>query len=166
MRKISYLTCWVFIFCVAGFSQQEIKLSDINKPGENGIAEKQGILLGENLFGPHKLVFSGNSPGTVLPVLSKEEQGKMGGKGTFDKLAVLFSGKIYSPNMTEPIMFENKMPEELVLLEIPIFPTILEQPYTLFMDLTIKASSKPIGMALVDDAGVYRAFLNVSLIRI
>jgi len=90
----------------------------------------------------------------------------LGGKSSFDKLAVLFSGRVYSPNMAEPILFENKTPEELVLLEIPVFPTILEQPYTLFMDLSIKASSKPIGTVLSDDAGMYQAVLNVSLIKI
>ena len=63
-------------------------------------------------------------------------------------------------------MFENKTPEELVLIEIPIFPTILEQPFTLFMDLSIKASSKTIGTVLSDDAGEYRAILNVNLIKL
>jgi len=166
MKKQVLGMCWILIFCVLGFSQQEIKLSDINKPGETGIVEQQGIVLAENLLGPHKVVFSGNAPGSAVPALSKEKQGKSGGNGVFDKLAVLFSGKIYSPNMTAPIMFENKTPEELVLLEIPIFPTILEQPFTVFMDLSIKASSKSIGTALSDDAGIYQAVLNVGLIKI
>lgn len=163
MKKQIFGMCWILIFCVTGFSQQEIKLSDINKPGENGVVEQLGIVLAENLFGPHKVVFSGNAPGGAIPTLSKEEQGK---SGSFDKLEVLFSGKIYSPNMAEAILFENKTPEELVLMEISIFPTILEQPFTLFMDLSIKASSKPIGTVLSDDAGIYRAVLNVGLVKI
>jgi hypothetical protein len=166
MNKYIFLVYWVLLFSIAGFSQQEIKLSDINKPGENGIAEKQGIMLAEYLFGPHKVVFSGYAPGSAVPVLSKEEQGKSGGQGSFDKLAVLFSGKLYSQNMAEPIIFENKTPEELVLLEIQILPIILEQPYTLFMDLSIRASSNSIGKILSDDAGSYQAVLNVILINI
>jgi hypothetical protein len=166
MRKQIILVSLVLIFCVMGFSQQEIKLSDINKPGEGGISEQRGIVLAENLFGPHKVVFSGNAPGNAVPVLSKEKQGKSGGKGVFDKLTVLFSGRIYSSNMTEPVSFENKTPEELVLLELPIFPTILEQPFMLFMDLSIKANSKEIGTTLSDDAGIYRAVLNVGLIKL
>lgn len=166
MKKQIFLVYLVLVFCIAGFSQQEIKLSNINKPGENGIVEKQGIVLAENLFGPHKVVFSGNAPGSAIPVLSKEEQGKSGGKGVFDKLAVLFSGRVYSPNMAEPILFENKTPEELVFLEIPIFPTILEQPYTVYLDLKIQATSKAVSEELSDDNGIYQAVLNVSLIKI
>jgi hypothetical protein len=165
MKKRGILIALVLGFCVLGFAQQEIKLTDIAKPGAMGIAEQKGIVLAENTFGPCTVVFSGNAPGSALPVLSKEEQGKWGGKGSFDKLTVLFSGKIYSPNMAEPIVFENKTPEELTLLEIPVFPVILEQPYPLFMDLTVKALSKPVGPSLMDDAGSYRAVLNVTLIR-
>lgn len=166
MKKQIFGMCWILIFCAMGFSQQEIKLSDINKPGENGFVEQRGIVLAENILGPHKVVFSGNAPGGAIPTLSKEEQGRSGGKGVFDKLEVLFSGKIYSSNMAEPILFENKTPEELVLMEIPIFPTILEQPFMLFMDLSIKASSKPLGAVLSDDAGAYTGTLNVSLIKL
>jgi hypothetical protein len=166
MKKYIFLIFCVFAECIMGSSQQEIKLSDINKPGETGIAERQGIILAENIFGPHKVVFSGNAPGSPLPVLSKEVQGKLGGKGSFNKLAVLFSGKLFSPNMAEPIIFNNKTPEELILLEFLILPIILEQPYALFLDLSIKASSKPIGVAVSDDAGIYQAVLNVILINI
>jgi hypothetical protein len=165
MKRRGSLIALVLGLCVSGFAQQEIRLTDIAKPGGMGIAEQKGIVLAENMFGPCKVVFSGNAPGSALPVLSKEEQGKSGGKGSFDKLAMTFSGKIYSPNMGEPIMFENKTPEELTLLEIPVFPVILEQPYPLFLDLTVKAMSKPIGPSLMDDAGVYRAVLNVTLVR-
>ena len=165
MKKMKwkiFLMFLVFLFPSVAFSQQEIKLSDINKPGETGIGEKLGIMLAENLIGPYEVMFSGNSPGNAVPVLSKQETGK----SSFDKLAVLFSGKIYSPNMAEPIMFENKTPEEIVLLKIPVYPTILEQPYMLFMDLSIKASSKSISAELSDDAGIYQAVLNVSLVKI
>jgi hypothetical protein len=165
MNKKGLLIVLVLRFYAASFAQQELKLTDIAKPGDMGIAEQKAIVLAENMFGPCKVVFSGNAPGSALPVLSKEEQGKWGAKGSFDKLEIVFSGKIYSPNLGEPFLFENKTPEELGLLEIPIFPIILEQPYPLFMDLTIKAKSKPIGSALLDDAGIYRAILNVTLVK-
>lgn len=164
MKQKILLICLVLFFYITGFPQQEIRLSDITKPGDNVFLEQKGVVLAELLVGPRKAAFSGNAPGSTVPVLSKEEQGKSGGKASFDKLAVLFSGKIYSPNMAEPIIFENKTPEELVLLELSILPNSLE-PYTLFMDLSIRASSKPIGMTLSDDAGVYRAVLNIVLVN-
>jgi len=160
------LACGIFVMNISGFSQQEIILPDINTPGGNVIAERKGIILAENIFGPRKVIFSGLAPGSAVPVLSKEEQGRSNGKRAFDKLEMSFSGKIYSPNMLEPVIFENKKPEELVRLEFLIFPNILEQTYTLFMDLSIKANSSPIGTGLLDDAGIYRAVLNVSLIII
>jgi hypothetical protein len=153
-------------FSGAAFAQEEIKLSNIQKPGDASVAAKPGIVLAENYLGPCKVTFSGNSPGHAVPALAREEAGPGGGKGTFDKLVVLFSGRVYSPNMAEPVIFENKTPEELALLEIPVFPTIPEQPYTLLLDLTIRAASKPIPSTLSDDAGVYAAFLNVILVKI
>jgi hypothetical protein len=169
LRKLSFFIWPIFLslfFSRAAFSQEEIKLSNIQKPGDTGIAAKPGIVLAENFLGPCKVTFSGNSPGHSVPALSKEEAGPSGGRGSFDKLAVLYSGRVYSPNLAEPVLFENKTPEELALLEIPVFPTILEQPYTLLLDLTIRAASKPIPGALSDDAGVYAAYLNVILIKI
>lgn len=153
-------------FSQAAFSQEEIKLSDIRRPGNTGLGEKPGLVLAENLIGPYKVVFSGNSPGNPVPVLSREETGIFGGKSSFDKLAVLFSGKVYSPLMAEPILFIDKTPEELVRLEIMVFPSILEQPYALFLDLKVQAASKTAGNALSDDAGHYAAFLNVGLIKL
>lgn len=147
---------------------QDIRLSDIPKPGEIGNAFRIGIVLGENLLGPYKVVFSGNAPGDVIPTLSREETGLSGaGIGSFDKLATLYSGKIYSPtNMSEPFIFENKTPEQLIQMEIPIFPTILEQPYTLYLDITVQASTKPIIDKFSDDAGEYVATLTISLIKL
>ena len=164
MKKHLFLVPGILALVLTGFPQQEIKLSGIQKPGGSGFSDIRGIVLAENLLGPRKLVFSGNAPGSALPVISKEELGPSGGKGSFDKLAVQFSGKIYSPNMAEPVIFENKTPEELVRLEFPILPIALDQPYMLFIDLSINVISKPIGMTLSDDAGTYRAVLNVILI--
>jgi hypothetical protein len=81
MKWKIFLILLVFLFPSVVFSQQEIKLSDIEKPGETGIGEKQGIVLAENLLGSYRVVFSGNAPGDIVPVLSKEETGK----NSFDK---------------------------------------------------------------------------------
>ncbi|MFA5095474.1 MAG: hypothetical protein WC447_02335 [Candidatus Paceibacterota bacterium] len=164
-KSFAFILCF-FIFSFSLLSQEQIKLANINKPGDVVISEKIGIVLAENLFGPHKVVFSGNSPGSPVPVLSREEKSNSGGKNSFDKLVILFSGKIYSPNMAEPILFENKTAEQIVLLEIPVFPTILEQPFNLYLDLKIQTVSKPINNKLSDDAGEYLAVLNLTLTKL
>jgi len=157
----------LLVFPFSLFAQEQINLGDINKPGDEVISEKTGIVLAENLFGLYKVVFSGNAPGIALPVLSKEEIEDSGSSiGSFDSLVTLYSGKIYSPNMLEPFVFEDKTAEELVLMEIPIFPAILEQPFNLYMDLKVHIASKPINDKLSDDAGNYSAVLNVTLVRL
>ena len=143
---------------------QDIKLNDIPKPGEIGGAIRTGIVLGKDILGSYQVVFSGNATGIPVPVLSREEISASGsGKGSFDKLATRYSGKIYSPSMAEPFIFENKSPEELIQMEVLVFPTILEQPYTLFMDIKVQASSKFVKDNLSDDAGEYVATLTVNL---
>jgi len=164
-KRLAFMFCFL-IFPLSLFSQEQINLTRINKPGDVVIAEKVGIVLAKNLLGLYKVVFSGNSPGSPVPVLSREETSNSSGKNSFDKLAVLFSGRIYSPNMAEPILFENKTAEGLVLLEVPIFPTILEQPFDLYLDLKIRAASKPISDKLSDDAGEYSAVLNITLAKL
>jgi len=160
------LCAFILVFSVLGFGD-EIKLTDITMPGGSGNATRIGLVLGKNLIGPHKLLFSGTAPGSSVPVLSREETNSSGnGIGSFDRLITLFSGKIYSPGISEPFVFENKTPEELVQMEVTVFPDILEQPYTLYLDLTIQASSHPKNADVSDDAGEYRAEITVTLIKI
>ena len=162
MKWKIFLILLVFLFPSVVFSQQEIKLSDIEKPGETGIGEKQGIVLAENLLGSYRVVFSGNAPGDIVPVLSKEETGK----NSFDKLLVLFSGKIYSPEISEPFIFENKSPEELVQMEATMIPNVLEQSYTLYLDLIVVASSHLKNAEVSDDVGEYKATISVTVSKL
>lgn len=144
----------------------EIKLTNITVPGGSGNAIRIGMVLGENLIGPYRVVFSGKAPGSSVPVLSREEtNSSRSGCGSYDKLLTLFSGKLYSPGISEPFVFENKTPEELIHMEVTMSPYILEQPYTLYIDLTIQASSHPKDADVSDDAGTYAATLTVTFIK-
>lgn len=145
----------------------EIKLTNITVPGGSGNAIRIGMVLGENLIGPYKVTFSGIAPGSSVPILSREEINASGGSiGSFDELITLYSGRIYSPARGEPFVFENKTPKELVHMETTMFPDILELPYTLYIDLTIQASSHPKDADVSDDAGTYTATLTISLHQI
>jgi len=113
------------------------------------------------------LLFSGTAPGSSVPVLSREETNSSGGGiGSFDRLLTLFSGRIYSPGISEPFIFENKTPEELVQMEVTMFPDFLELPYTLFLDLTVQVSSHPKSADVSDDAGEYGAVITVTLTQL
>lgn len=143
---------------------QSIILQNIKTPGETSQGSVKGAILGENIIGPRKVLFLGEQM-----VLQKEEERKSSfgfGVSKVDKLPTLYSGKISSPGIIEPFVFENKTPEELVLLEIIVFPTILEQPYTLYIDLTVLTSTKPISAPESDDAGEYTARLSITLTEI
>jgi len=160
VRKL-VLVFVILIFSVSGFSNQ------ITKPGGSGNIIRTGLVLGENLIGPRKVVFSGIGPGIIVPALSKEETNSSGnGIGSFDRLLTLFSGKIYSPGISEPFIFENKTPEELVKMEVTMFPDVLELPYTLFLDLTVQVSSHPKNADVSDDAGEYSTLITVTLIQL
>jgi hypothetical protein len=165
MKKIRLLLFLVLLAPIIGFSQN-IVLPNINVPGGISVGAISGAILSENLIGPRKILFFGDQS-----VLRKEEFGKKSLEFGFstpniDRLATRYSGKIFSPGIIEPFVFENKTPEELSLMEIVVFPRILEQPYTLFIDLAVQASSKPVQNNQSDDAGIYTAKINISLIKI
>lgn len=143
---------------------QSIILQNIKTPGETSRGAIKGAVLGENMIGPRKVLFLGEQM-----VLQKEEVGKNSfglSASKVDKLPTFYSGKIFSPGIIEPFVFENKTPEELILLEIIFYPTILEQPYTLYIDLTVLTSTKPISAPESDDAGEYTARLSITLTEI
>jgi hypothetical protein len=165
MKRIRCLLFLVLLAPIIGFSQNII-LPNISVPGEISVSAISGAVLSENLIGPRRILFSGDLSG-----LQREETGKKSlgfGFSTpgIDRLATRYSGKIFSPGIIEPFVFENKTPEELSLMEIMVFPKILEQPYTLFIDLAVQTSSKPVQDNQSDDAGIYTAKINISLIKI
>lgn len=139
---------------------QSVILPSIATPGNTSIGGINGAVLGENLFGPRTILFSGN-----LMNLERAETGS--GKVALgnDKLTTLYSGRIFSPGIMEPFIFTNKTPEELVLIQGLVLPLRLEQPYTLYLDLEVKTSTKSISASpsLSDDAGIYNAQVNISI---
>ena len=159
-KLLMFLVFLVPIFCFA----QDIILPNISMPGGFSIGAINGAMLGENLIGPRKILFSGSQ-------FQKEEVGiKTSGFGVratnIDKLQTFYSGRIFSPGIIEPFVFENKTSEELAMLEVKVFPKILEQPYTLSLDLIIRTSSKPISAEQSDDAGKYETKILITLIEI
>lgn len=165
MKRIRCLLFLVLLAPIVCFSQNII-LPNISVPGEISVSAINGAILSENLIGPRKILFTGDQTG-----LQKEEAGKKSvGFGfsapNIDRLATRYSGKIFSPGIIEPFVFENKTPEELSLMEMMVFPKILEQPYTLFIDLVVQTSSKPVQDNQSDDAGIYTAKINITLVKI
>lgn len=165
MRRISLLLFLVLLAPIISFSQNMI-LPNISVPGGISTGVISGAILSENLIGPRKVLFFGDQS-----VLQKEESGKKSlefgfGIPGIDRLATRYSGKIFSPGIIEPFVFENKTSEELSLMEITVFPKILEQPYTLFIDLAVQVSSKLVQDNQSDDAGIYTAKINIRLIKI
>ncbi|MBD3282128.1 MAG: hypothetical protein GF387_00775 [Candidatus Portnoybacteria bacterium] len=165
MKTKIFLVFFLSIFFALGFSD-DVQLNNIQVPGGESNSKMVGILLGENIIGPCKVLFSGRAPGTNIPVLSREETVSSGGTGSFDRLETLYSGKIYSEDLSEPLMFENKTPEELIQMEIPIFPKFLQKPYNLFLDLEIHAKSDSKESDISDDAGTYLANLTTTIIKL
>ena len=157
----------ILLFSVAIFSD-EIRLSNIAVPGGSGDVTRTGIVLGEDLTGFYEVLFSGIAPESSVPVLSREETNSSeSGIGSYDRLMTLYSGKIYSsPEIIEPFVFENKTPEEFIQMKVNVFPDFLEQPFTLYLDLTIQASSHPKEDEISNDAGEYGAMITVTLIKI
>ncbi len=133
---------------------QDIILPSISVPGGTGNMVIKGALLDENLVGPSTIAFSGNS--------FQKQRTK---KSTIDELSTLYSGRIYSPGIIAPFVFENKTPEELYQIEVRVFPIMLEMPYSLYFDLTIQASSKSISSGDLDEAGQYNANITINLIN-
>ncbi|QQG52983.1 MAG: hypothetical protein HY931_01985 [Candidatus Falkowbacteria bacterium] len=165
MKRIRLLLFLVLLAPIISFSQNMI-LPNISVPGGISTGVISGAILSENLIGPRKILFLGNQS-----VLQKEESGKKSlefgvSVPNIDRLTTLYSGKIFSPGIIEPFVFENKTSEELSLMEITVFPKILEQPYTLFIDLAVQVSSKLVQDNQSDDAGIYTAKINIRLTKI
>ncbi len=161
MGKKSFLFLFLLIPIMC-FSQQELKLTNVNAPG----GKSEGViraLIGQNLFGPKKVKFFGIPDEMVFQRNEKQKSGR--GLISYDKLSTLYSGKIYSSGIVEPYIFENKTPEELVSLEIIVFPKMQGVPYFLYLDLKVQAMTKTIG-SLSDDAGVYASKLKVKLFNL
>lgn len=163
MKRKKLLFCLALLVPLFCFSQN-IVLQNIDAPGQTSIGEINGAILKENIMGPKKVTFSGDR------MILQKEEAHASSFGiityTIDKLPTFYSGKIFSPGIIEAFVFENKTPEELILLEITVYPNILEQPYSLFIDLIIRTSSKPISSEQSDDAGEYTAKLKINLSEI
>jgi len=134
---------------------QEFVLSKILIPGEEKISEQKAILISENIIGPKRVFLTAQ-------YLMKKEVGE-NSSGEVDQLQTSYSGLIYSPGIIEPFQFDNINPDDLRMLDIVVYPVYLEQPYSLYLDLTIKYSSKSINSSQSDDAGVYNTNLIIKL---
>lgn len=158
MKKL-FLFLWL-ISPVLTFSQQVFHMQKVNTPGTKSEGVIKGYVLGENLIYPMKVKFVGD----------KEEMSfkkKEAGRQSFDKTPTLYSGRIYSPGIIEPFVFENKTPEELVFMEIMVFPSILGAPYSLFIDMKVVTETKKVeNKSLSDDAGTYVSKISVKLLNL
>jgi hypothetical protein len=99
--------------------------------------------------------------------LERNETGKAisgSSTGAKDMLATLFTLRIFSPGITQPVLLENKTQEELNLIEVRVFPVNLGMPYNLFLDLKVQTSTKPVSASQSDDAGDYTGNFTVNLI--
>ncbi len=165
MKK--WLLFWVLIptLCYS----QDIILKNISIPGTISVGIINGAILAENLIGPRKVIFEKDPNNMILQKTEDKKSFRFGeGSSNMDKLTTFYSGRIFSPGILEPFIFENKTPEELSIIEVVVYPIHLEQPYTLFIDLKVQTSSKPVTKDQTDsnDAGIYSAKINISLIEI
>lgn len=159
MNKTRFLVFLVLLTPLFCFSQ-EVVLSSMKVPGSTSVGVISGAVLGENLLGPRKIVFSSEQGD-----LQKRQVEKKSAKAGKDvSIPTLYSGRIFSPGIIEPVVFKDKTKEELVLLEAKVFPIRLEEPYTLYIDLTVSASSAPVKSNKSVDAGDYTANLSINLI--
>lgn len=143
---------------------QELILSNILIPGEEKISEQKAFLISENIQGPKKILLTAEYLRRHEERLSSSIRGF--NQSEIDELKTLYSGMIYSPGIVKPFVFNNILPEELAQLDIVVFPNYLEQPYSLYLDLTVKYSSKPIGDKKSDDAGVYNGKLIIKIVEL
>lgn len=148
-----------FLLPLFNFSQ-ELLLLNIIIPGEEKISEQKNILIMENIQGPKKILLAAEYLKRHEEISASTSSFK---QDKIDELNTTYSGVIYSPGIIEPFVFENKKPEELNLLEALVFPNYLEQPYSLYLNLIVKVSSKKIKHELSDDSGIYNANLIISI---
>ena len=163
MNKTRFLVFLVLLTPLFCFSQ-EIVLSSMKVPGSTSVGVISGAVLGENLLGPIKIVFSSEQSDLQKRQVEKKSSKIGAGTSQPEKIPTLYSGRIFSPGIIEPFVFKDKTKEELVLLEAKVFPIRLEEPYTLYIDLTVSASSAPVKSNKSVTAGDYIANLSINLI--
>jgi hypothetical protein len=156
---LSFLILFSSFLCFS----QNIQLNPINYPGQESVSVTNGIILEKNIVGPKRILFLGNQ--MCLERKEVKNGYKSGESVGVDKLTTFYSGRIFSPGIMEPFVFENKSAEELNSLEIVVFPKFLNKPYTLYLNLTIRASSKSILSKESDDAGIYHARILIDLVK-
>ena len=162
LKMLLFLAFLIPLFC----SAQNVILPNINVPGSSSVGGMSGAVLGENLIGPRQVIFLQDQMILQKNEIGKKSSGSNGTALNINKLPTLYSGRIFSPGITEPFVFINKTPEELALIKVVVFPLRLELPYTLYLDLEVKTSSKPVSANQSDDAGIYNAKITISLIKI
>lgn len=156
--KNKFIILIVLLLPFVCFSQ-EVILNKIEILGGTSITHQNNLLLSENTLGPIKVEFLGGVE------MVRQEQGQSKEKNE-DRLKILFSGRIHSEMVVEPFIFTNKTTEELIQLQILIFPNHLQQPYDLYLDLEMSVTSKQIGEKNSSDAGEYNSILRVNLTKI
>jgi len=162
LKMLFFLAFLIPLFC----SAQNIILPNINIPGSSSVGAISGAVLGENLIGPRQVIFLQDQMILQKNEIGKKSSGRSVAALNIDKLPTLYSGRIFSPGILEPFVFVNKTPEELALIKVVVFPLRLEIPYTLYLDLEVKTSSKPVSANQSDDAGMYNAKIIINLIKI
>lgn len=163
MKTKRYAVAVLFLLCLVslnGYSQQTI-LNTISKSGEMSITHIQKPMVFKNIRGPIKMIFFGDK-------MSLEKIGnsyKSFGRGSPKKdiLRTLYSGTITSEGIIEPIVFNDKTPEELRSLELMIFPRGLEFQYELTLHMVVKISSGPTSSSDSSDSGKYRGKILVRM---
>jgi hypothetical protein len=133
-------------------------------PGSTSVGVISGAVLGENLLGPRKIVFFSEQGNLQKRPVEKNLSHVSSDTSQAEKIPTLYSGRIFSPGITAPFVFKDKTQEELAILEAKVFPIKLEEPYTLYIDLTVQASSMPVKSNKSVDAGDYTANLSINLI--
>jgi hypothetical protein len=164
MNKARFLVILVLLtplFCLS----QEIVLSSIKVPGSTSVGVISGAVLDENLLGPRKIIFFSEQGDLQKRQAEKKSSGIGAETSQSEKIPTLYSGRIFSPGIIEPFVFKDKTKEELTILEVKVFPIRLEEPYTLYIDLTVQASSPPVKSNKSVDAGDYTANLSINLIQ-
>jgi|GEM_PF-2617683 hypothetical protein len=126
----------------------------------------KGGVLGKNLYGPKKVVFVDYQNDFKKNNSSTEEKNHFGvnKKKPSNTLAVVYSGRIYSPDINEDFIFENKTMSELSKMEIKVSPSVYGVPYTLYLDLETKIPTSLEANKFAIPAGEYSTQINIKLV--
>jgi len=161
MKLLLFLVLLTPVICYS----QDIVLSNINIPGKTGVGVINGAVLGENLLGPRKIIFI-LEQGDLQKIQNEKKSSRSKVETShIEKIPTLYSGRIFSPGIIEPFVFKDKTQEELSVIEAKVFPIRLEEPYTLFIELTVQAFSEPVKSNKSIDAGDYNAKISINLIK-